>query len=87
MHAQEQWPTELRIQKSHHGLLGAKKNPKQKAAEALGLALHASLGLYLEYKQYRTLIIAFVSPFTISVDIQTRDNKTRREVLAIPGTG
>lgn len=64
-----------------------KKTQNQKAAEALGLVLHASLGLYLEYKQYRILIIAFVSPFTISVDTQTRDNKTRWEELAIPGTG
>lgn len=88
VHAQEQWQIELGIQKSHHGLLGEKKTkPKQKAAQALGLILHASWGLYLEYKQYRTLIIAFVSPFTISVDTQNRENKTRWEVLAIPGTG
>lgn len=56
---------------------------KNKGSSSSCLVLHASLVLYLEYKQYRTRIIAFVSPFTISVDTQSRDNKTRWEVLAI----
>lgn len=64
-----------------------KQTNKKKAAQALGLVLHASLVPYLEYRQYRTRIIAFVSPFTISVDTQTRDSRTRWEVLAIPAAG
>lgn len=55
----------------------------KQSIQVLGLALHVSLVLYLEYKQYRIRIVDFISPFTISVDAhetnkhQQQQNKKR----------